>query len=164
MSVSAAYASNITVTEILTNNVDYASASNKDIVYNGLNYSVTIDGGTTVPATAVAAFPQALIAGAATIDLRALVGTNGVAVDGNGLKVQMAKFRNKSTNANSITLTFGASNGYLLFGSGWQIILLPGQEFMAYLKDQAPDIDATHKTIDITGTLAQVLECILVLG
>lgn len=162
MPVSAVYTSKVTVSEELAD--AYLSSSKKTIDHNGLDTSLTLNAGSSVPATKVASFEKAMSGGAGTIDFRALVGTNGGAVDGNGLKVQVIKLRNKSTNANAITIVPGASNGLNLFGAAFSITLSPGQEITAYLKDQGTDIDATHKTIDISGTSAQVLEVIVVMG
>ena len=166
MSVSVLLALGLTVTEVLETGIPFASptTNNKEVVHNGLNTTATLGAATTPPAAKVAGFLLDLVAGAATIDLRALSATNGTILDGNGLKVQAVKFRNKSTNANDITLAVGAANGYELLGAGWTLTLKPGDEALFYKKDTGPDIDATHKIIDVTGTGAQVLECLLVLG
>ena len=106
---------------------------------------------------------QALTAGAATIDLTALTGTNGAAVDFTGLKVQAAKFINPVGNA-AMTITFGATNPYLLGGTAFKWILSAGQELLVYLNDASPDVASGAKNIDISGTLAQSLTCVLVAG
>lgn len=62
------------------------------------------------------------------------------------------------------TIVEGASNGYELLGNAWSIVLQPGQQFGAYLKDAAPDIGASAKTIDISGTGSQALDVVLVIG
>lgn len=166
MSVSAVLTTSLTVTETPDVNVPFADASpaNNRVVHDVLNESVTLNAGSTPAASQVAGFQKALSSGAATIDLTALVGTEGRAIDGTGLKVRMAKFRNPVANANPITLTFGASNAYLLLGSGWKIILAPGQSVTLYLKDGAPAIGSSTKAIDLAGTGAQALDCLLVLG
>ena len=104
----------------------------------------------------------ALTAGAATVNLASLVGTNGAAVDFTGLKVQHFKFINPG--ANPITFTFGASNPYLLLGSGWKIIVPAHSEVAGMLSDQPPDVDSTHKNIDIAGTGTDSFNIILVAG
>lgn len=162
MTVAVTYASTVTVVETLGDT--YLGSGAKSVTHNGLNSAETLNAGSTVPATKVASFEKAMSGGAGTIDFRALIGTNAGAVDGNGLKIQLIKLRNKSTNANAITIVPGASNGLNLFGAAFSVTLSPGQEITAYLKDQGTDIDATHKTIDISGTLAQVLEVIVVMG
>ena len=162
MSVSVNYVSSITVTETLTD--QYLSSSDSTLTFNGLNTDTTLTSITSVPVTMHASGRKTMSAGAGTIDLRALPSTNAVSIDGNGLKVQAFKFRNLSTNANNITITAGASNGYLILGTAGSIILYPGCEVQCYLKDQAADIDATHKTIDIAGTVSQILEYEIVMG
>ncbi len=161
MSVTVAYVSQITVQETLVN----APAIPSPVVSHTLyNTSADLTASTTVPVTQVANFSQALSTGAATINLRTLSGTNNEAIDGNGLKVQLAKFGNPSTNANAITVTFGASNGYLLGGAAWKFILQPGMEITVYGCDATPDIDDSHKTIDLAGTGSQALRVSLILG
>lgn len=165
MAVTLQWAMTATSTEVLTGNV-VAAASNavKTVTHAGYNGGATLTSVTTPPVTKNAYFLKAMSAGAGTIDLRALTGTNDQAVDLNGLKVQVAMFKNPSTNANSITIVGGASNGYLLFGTAGSVVLAPGQAVMFYGHDALPDVDATHKTLDISGTLAQTLECSIVAG
>ena len=162
MSVTVSYASTLTVSEILATNV--ADMSDKTVVHSGYNSSGTYNAASSPPSTTVAAFEQALSSGTATIDLRALLGTNNIAVDGNGLRAQFIKFRNKSTNANPITIAKGASNGYDGLGAAFSIALAVGAEFLMKLNDGGNDIGATNKTLDLTGTGAQVLECEIVMG
>lgn len=161
MPVSVSYAANVSVTETLT---DTYLAANSSVLHNGLNNAVTLNSGTTPPATMVADFALTLSSGAGTIDLRALTSTNAKTIDGNGLKVQVVKLRNKSTNSNPMTLTTGATNGYELLGPSWSIVLQVGAEIQLFLNDASPDIAAADKTIDVAGTGSQVLECLFVLG
>lgn len=163
MPVSAAYESKLTVTETLADT--FLNTNSKSVKYDGMNTALTLDANSS-PAvvTKSAAFEKAMSSGAGTIDFRALVGTNGGAIDGNGLKVQAIKLINKANNANAITIVPGASNGLNLFGAAFSITLSPGQEITAYFKEQGTDIDATHKTIDISGTGSQVLQVIVVMG
>lgn len=161
MPVSVEYVSKLTVTEYLT---DALLEENSSVVHNGLDKEETLNAISAVPVTQNATFEKAMTSGAATIDLRALVGTNAGAVDGNGLKVNAIKLVNKSTNANAITIVGGASSGYLLFGTAGSIVLSPGDEILCRFKDSRPDIDSTHKTIDISGTGSQVLQVEVVMG
>jgi hypothetical protein len=120
---------------------------------------------TNHPVTKVSADSIALVAGAKTVDLTALVGTNGAAVDGTGLKVQAVYLENPSTNANSMTFTKGASNGYELMDSAtWRIVLKPGQKACLDLYDATPDVAAGVKAIDVVGTSTQAFKMILLLG
>lgn len=107
---------------------------------------------------------KALAAGAGTIDLTATFGFNGEAVDATGLKVQVMKLRNPSTNANSITITPGALNGYDFCGAAFSITLEPGTEVLIYCLDTAPDVAVADCEIDLAGTLVQVLDFEALLG
>jgi nitrogen fixation protein FixH len=164
MSVAVTYASTVTTVETLATNVPAASSNGKAVTHNGYNSSQSLTGTTAVPVTKCAYFSKALSSGAGTIDLTALTGTNGATVDLTGLKVQVAKFKNPAANANPITVTFGASNAYLLGGSAFKWILSPGQEITIFGNDAAPDVSSTAKNIDISGTGAQALECSIVAG
>jgi hypothetical protein len=164
MSVSLNYATKLTVVETLEANVPGAAEVNRRVTHDQFNANLALSAGTTPPVTKVAVFQKALAAGVGTIDLTALTGTNGAAVDLTGLKVQAAKFRNPATNANAITVTFGSANGYLLGGSAWKFILEPGMELVVFGNDKTPDVDGTHKTIDLAGTLTQALDVEIVAG
>jgi hypothetical protein len=164
MSVSALYALTVTTTETLETNVPAASATAKAVTHNGYNSSGTLTATSTVPATQCAYFEKALVAGAATIDLTALTGTNGATVSLSGLKVQLLKIKNKATNANAITVGEGAANGYELAGNAWSMILQPGQEFLFGGNDAAPDVGASAKNIDLAGTGTQAVEVAIVGG
>lgn len=164
MSIAVAYASTVTTVETFDTNVPAISAGDNTITHTGYNTSANLNAGTTQPATLAAYFLKALSSGAATIDLTALSGTGGVTVDGTGLKVQVAKFKNPSTNANTITVTFGASNAYLLGGAAFKFILQPGMEITVFGNDATPDVGSSTKNIDIAGTGSQALQCSIVLG
>ena len=145
----------------------YASPLDATATFDQLSETENLDSGTSVPVTKHAEFEQALSSGTATIDLTALPGkTVDETVDGTGLKVQAIKFRNKNTNANKITISKGASNGYCLDANSttWSVVLSPGQSVLFKLEDLAPDIAGGAKTIDLAGTLSQVLEVMVVMG
>jgi hypothetical protein len=137
-----------------------------DYVINGMNHSATLTGSSTPPVTKVSAFQQALTAGAATIDLTSLPDEDGVAaaVTFSGLKVQWAHFENPSTNANSITISEGASNGYELAGNAWTVTLDPGEQVVYLGNDTSPDVSGTTKNIDLAGTGTQALNVTLIAG
>lgn len=159
---SLAYVSNMTVVETLTTNVP--AASTPSVTHNGFNTTQNLNSGTTPPVTQVAAFIQLLSAGAATIDLTALTGTNGSSVSGSGLKIQAIKVIALGTNANPVTLKFGASNPYNLMGSAWQVALSAGEEFLFFGNNAAPTIGGSAKTIDLSGTGTQGVDVIIVMG
>ena len=164
MSVTLSYATNLTVQEVLVTNVPAAAATGKTITHNGYNSSASLTSATTPPVTQCAFFEQALTAGAASIDLTALPGTNGATVDGSGLKVQAIKIKAKSTNANVITVTVGDANGYALAGAGFSVALLAGQEFVFYGNEATPDVGADAKTLDLDGTDEQSVEVSVAVG
>lgn len=164
MSVSVTYKSIVTTEETIDTNTPAVSARFNAITHDGYNSTKVMNASSTPPATKAAYFSKALVAGAATIDLTALTGTNGVTVVGTGLKVQVARFKNPSTNANSIVVTVGASNGYNLAGSDFKVTLAPGQEQTFYGNDATPDVGSGAKNIDISGTGTQALQVSIVLG
>ena len=164
MSVAITYRSDLTVVETLTGNRPQATDAKAKVTHDILNKTKSLGAATTPPATKVAAFQKALAAGVATIDLTALVGTNGEIVDGSGLKVQCLKVANPVTNANPISITEGAANGYAAFGAGWKLTLSPGMEALLYGDDDAPDVAAGDKNIDLAGTGSQALDVLIVLG
>lgn len=162
MSVRVNYNSSLTVRETLETSVP--AASDAEILLNGFDTNSPLNSSSTPTATKVSAQTVALVAAAKTIDLTALTGTNGAAIDGTGLKVVACKFQNPSTNANNIIAKFGASNAYL-FGNdaAWKVRLEPGDEVLFKFAAN-PAIDATHKNIDLSGTGTQALNVVLVLG
>lgn len=162
MSVSVTYAATCTVAETLANNTGSAPASTRVVTHTDYNETASLTAATTPPVTTVAAFLLTLTAGAATIDLRALTGTNGASTDGNGLKVQILRFKNLG--ANIMTLTPGASNGIDLLGSASSLAVPAGGHFMMYFNDASPDISSTDKTIDVAGTGSQTAEVTIVMG
>ncbi len=165
MSVTLQYDGNVTVRETLETNVTAVASNGAIVTHSGFNKSAALTSATTAtPVTKVAAFQATLSGGLLTIDLTSLTGTNGVAVTFSGLKIQAYKFANPSTNANSITVAAGASNGYLLGGAAFSWILAPGQEIMGFTNDASPDVAGGAKTIDLSGTLVQALNVILVAG
>lgn len=165
MSVSVSYTSNLTVTETVSDGL--VSSSANTLSFNGANTSGTFIASTSgTPCakrgSASLAGLVTLSGGAATIDLTALVGSNGAVVTGDGLKVQFAKFKN--TAAAAMVVVGGASNGYLLFGASGSLTIPPGGEMLMKFSDGTPDIDSTHKTLDITGTASQTMLIEFVMG
>lgn len=162
MAVTAQYLAQTRVTETITLSVPDAASSK--VLHDDWDFSHNLSGSTSTPVTKVVAAQVALSGGAATIDLTSLTGANGVAVDGTGLKVQLLKLRNPSTNGNDITIAVGASNGYEFRGAAWSETLSPGDETLFFSADNAPDIGAAAKTLDLSGTLTQALDVQIVMG
>jgi hypothetical protein len=164
MSVSVAYQAKVAVTETLEANVPATPTGSRSVVHSAWDSTKTLKNDSTPPATKVAAFEQALTGGAATIDLTALSGTNGAAVVGTGLRVQVLRVRAPATNGNPITIAKGASNGYDGLGASFSHTLVPGGEATFFLNDAGGDIGAGNKTLDLVGTGSQVLQVEAVLG
>jgi hypothetical protein len=162
MSIQLAYTSKILATETLESNVDLSS--DKTVSFNGLDTVRTLNETSTPPVAKGSYQDIPLVAGAKTLDLAALVGANSAAVNGTGLRVQTIKIRNKATNANAMTIAKGASNGYDGLGANFSITLVPGAEMLVLLNDGGTDIGATNKTLDVAGTLTQVVEVGIVMG
>jgi hypothetical protein len=162
MAVSVVSAQTITITETLPTNTGSAADASRRVVHDQYNESRTLNAGTVPPATLCASFLLTLVAGAKSIDFRALEGTNGAVVDGNGLKVQ--EFRIKNLGANNMTLVPGAANGLDLLGPGFSVTVFPGGVAHFFLNDNSPDIAAADKTVDVSGTDAQTAEVTVVMG
>lgn len=161
MSVSVAYAATCTVIETLPTNTGSAPTETRKVTHTEYNETATLNSSSTPPATLVAEFLLTLTAGAATIDLRALTGTNGATVDGNGLKPQVVRIKNLG--ANVMTISAGASNPHNAFTTDGTVIR-PSGHIMLFGNDGDEDIDATHKTWDIAGTGSQTAEVTILLG
>ena len=164
MAVDLTYGVQVTSVETLDVNVPAASASDKTVTHSGFNSSQSLNASTVVPVTKCAYLEKALSSGAGTIDLTAVTGTGGMTVDMTGLKVQVLKIKNKTTNANPITIAKGATNGWTGFGSAWTVTLAVGQEVTFFGNDATPDVSSTVKVLDLSGTGSQVLEVAIVAG
>lgn len=165
--ISLEYALKAIGTETMTGN--YVQGSNNSVTY-GLTDETAgtpLTASTAVPITKRATGQLTMSGGAGTINLAALPGeTDGETIDLTGLKVQLIIFRSLSSNANLITATKGASNGYGLGASGasWTLPLSPAQLGMLLGKDLNPDVASGARTIDVAGTGSQVLEYVIFAG
>lgn len=163
--LSVTYASSITVVETFTG--DYIDSRDATVTISGLSETGTLTAATSVPVTKQSSGRVALSGGTGSLDFTALPGlTPEEIVDGTGLKVQWVKVRNLSTNANSITVAKGASNGLGINAAGttFSIPISPGQSVLIFGDDAGPDISAGACVWDVTGTLVQELEFHVVLG
>ncbi len=161
MSIIVSYSSRLDVRETI---IAPAARRDNSIVHEAYSTNLQINAASSVPATKVAAFRKSLTAGAATIDLTSLVGTNSAVVDGTGLKVQAIKVKAPTTNTAAITVAEGASSGYELLGNGFTFAVKPGQEALFFLNEGAPDVALDAKNIDLSGTGTESLDVIVVLG
>lgn len=151
------------VREVIEAGVD--AASSPTIVHNGfdlLNKTLKASGG-DAPASKISFQTYALVAGAKTIDLTALLGVNDLSQDCTGLKVQQLIFVNPAGN-DTLTFSPGASNPYPLFGTGNDFDLPAGATVAMYVPESLADVSGTVKTIDVAGTGTQSFSVGLVLG
>lgn len=162
MAVSATYTSSVTSIETLS--VVSANATHSRITHSLMDTVYALDAETTPPATEVVAWEQMLTAGSATIDLTSITVSPFAAKSLDGLKVQAMKIIANAENENPYTLTEGASDGYELLGNAWKVVLQPGQEILIYGNDATPDVGATTKTIDCTGTDEESVSILIVAG
>lgn len=140
---------------------------NETIAVDGFDTTTTLNASSTPPATLQANGTKAMSAGTATIDFTALPGDTAMETkDATGLKLQRMRLKNPSTNANVVTVTKGASNGYGLTsgGASWTVVLSPGEEVYFRFADTCPDVAAGAKTLDLSGTLAQELDYLFIFG
>ena len=155
MATSGTVQSKVNLAEIIETGVGAAAAPTVTHTALGASHAIT--------AAKMAQGTLTMDGGAATLDLQAIVGTNGAVVDMSGLKVKYAWLRNTSTNASNITVTFGASNPYYLFGAAFVLVLTPGQEHtLSWGAEGLADVANDASDIDISGTLAQTLDYLVV--
>ncbi len=163
MSISVYHASDIQITESPSG--PFIDPNNATIAVR-LNQTAILTSATVPPVTKHSSFQKALSSGTGTIDLTSLPDDDGLAgaVTFLNLKIARAIFRNPSTNANSIAIVQGASNGHQLGGSAWKVVLLPGEEWEYKGFATGVTVASGAKTWDLTGTLSQALDVILVAG
>lgn len=162
MSVSANLNMICNVVEQIAVDADSVSGSGGQVTHNQFNSTATYTGSTGVPVTKVSAQVLALSTGAKTLDLSALLGINGGAVNATGLKLQIWLLKNLG--ANDMTFTFGASNPYEALGPAFLFVLKTGQVAQFFLNDSAPDVGSGAKSIDVTGTASQTFQSMMVFG
>lgn len=142
-----------------------ATGAGATLTHNQFNMAeTTYNSSSSVPVTDVLAFKKTLSSGTGTVDLTSLTGTLGEAVTLLGKKVQAVILYNPTANANSITITEGASNGHALMGTAWKVILLPGQRLTWFGNEASEDVASGDKTWDLTGTGSQYLYIAIAAG
>jgi hypothetical protein len=160
---SVSYRSQITTVETITAG-DPAATGSADLTHSGYDTSANLNPNTT-PGVDTPVYQQfALSAGAVTIDLTSLTGPGGAAVSLNGKKVVLIRFSNPSTNANSITVKKGATNGYAGLDASFSVTIPPGGDVTFYSGGGSSAVGASNKTLDLTGTASQVLNVSVVGG
>jgi len=119
----------------------------------------------TTAGTKQAGGTHQLTAGAETLDLTAIANQAGGAVDFTSLKIKKLFIRVITATA-EVVFAEGASSGYALFaGTAGKCSWAQG-EFGVFVFDESrEDVDATHKTIDVSSTdLDAIYEIYFVAG
>lgn len=166
------YAQNITPVETLTA-AEMPSAANesaRQFTYAGLNRTGRLSS-TTTPAVEVPPGYQKITigAGTTTIDLTAMPSARDpdVAEDYTAKKLIGVRIRAASGNSGNVTVAPGSSNPYPLFGATNEVDVVPGEQIdklIASVASSHPAVSGTVKTIDVTGTLNDVVDIMLLFG
>jgi hypothetical protein len=164
MSLQLIYAATAKAKETLEANVPAAPAGTRLVTHSSWDTAKTLKVDSSPPVRLWAAAQVALAAGTKTLDLTALLGTNELITDGTGLRVQVLRLRNPSTNANPISIAKGAANGYDGLGADFKVTLAPGAEHLILTNDAGSDISGTNKNLDMVGTGVQALDVGIALG
>lgn len=168
MAVAATVTQLISAVETLEGNTAAQTSTKRRVTWDALSSkSVALSATSTPPATKIAGGQIALVAGSKTLSLVALtgLGANGADVNMNGLKVQAIYMENPSTNANSISIAKGASEGYQFSGSDGKLTLQPGQSVLLFGNDATPDVaTGSAHNLDFSGTSTQAFNIIIVAG
>lgn len=126
-------------------------AANTDVLHNGYDINKTFTDDTT-PDVDTAAFQTKLMtAGAATIDLTALL-LNGVSVSASGKKPRGILITALAGNGAAVTVEKGASNGYTGLGADFSVTLEPGMSFAVDFAAGGNTVGSGDKTLDLSGT------------
>jgi hypothetical protein len=129
---------------------------------NTQSSQLTLSATSTPPVTQAWEGVVTCTAGAATLDLTALVTTGLANINATGLKLVAMKIQAVSTNVNPITVKTGVSNGYADIGTGIPLKTAGNESLTVYRGASA--VDATHKTIDFVATGTEAVNIILVFG
>lgn len=160
MALSATFNFSIDVAETLASGVD--GASNPIINHNGYNVTGRYTDASTPDVEYCVVKSVALSAGAYTLDLTNMTGTNGAAVNGNAKKIRLLRITVPGTNA--ITVAKGASNGHTGLGSSFSLVIPAGGTVALDLSSNGVAISGTDKTLDFSGTGTDTFKLTLVLG
>lgn len=142
------------------------SSGNRAITNDQFNSTQKLSAATTPPAAKGWGDD---LSGTQTLDLTALARTVGPTVDATGLKLQALLINNLSPTA-TLNVAKGAANGYAINGAAGDFTIPPGGSLQMFFNDGLADIDATHKTLDLTvtpagsGTEVEDFEAIFIFG
>lgn len=157
MAVTVDYGFKLTATETLSS-VDGVTTAT--LIHDAFNEVATLSGSSAPAVSLVYEKLIALTAGAYTINLASLTGSNGVAQDATGLRVQLIRVKNLG--ANAMTFSEGASNGIAL--ACGTFIVPAGGIVQMFLNDASPDVASGDRTIDVAGTGTQTFELSIYAG
>lgn len=151
----------LTVSETVTS--PDAAAANATVKHDQFNVSKTANSSAPYSVTLTASQEIALVAGAKTIDLTALIGTNLGAVSLDTKKPIWLLIKNKSTNVGGpMTFAKGASNGYTGLGASFSIQIPIGGSILIDLNTGTTTVSSTVKNIDVSGSGTDVIQlCVL---
>ncbi len=119
---------------------------------------------TTPPVTQVWSDRIALVAGAFTLDLTALVGSNLPTLDLTGLQIQILQISTPEANASNILVFPGVSNDYDLMTPNLLLNFLPGDFNLMVLNGTQPVVAPTNKEIDFSGTGTDEFDILIAAG
>ena len=90
------------------------------------------------------------VKGTQTIDMTSLQNTLGQSLDLSNQRIVAAKFKSRLTNAGTIVIEPGASNGYDLFGASFKLTLEPGQSILYKADTVLDEIGASDLALKFT--------------
>ena len=150
------------ILETLTSGV--AGASDKNILHDQYKTEATLNATSTPAISQVSSFLATLSGGALSVDLTALTGAGGAALDLSGLKVQ-GLYLEVSAGDSPMTFVTGASNGYDFGGlATWSVTLTAGESAMFFWNETSDDVSGTDKIMDISGTGTDTCEICIIAG
>ena len=144
----------IQMTAVRTATAD--AADDIQVLQSGFNLTGRqLNASSTPPVTMESYHTYALVAGAKTIDLTAILDALGVSQTAVGLKLQTLIIKNPAGN-NKLTIGPGGSNPYPLFGTGLSAEIpgnAAGDSYLAFVFPEGlPDVASGVKNILVSGT------------
>ncbi len=154
-----------TIKSIVSVTENLSGGTLKDnVVSHEINDELTLNSGSTPDAELIYSGTVTLSSGTYSLDLNALSNTEGTTISSTNKKPRAIKIKAASGNANVITVSKGASNGYTGLGSSFSYALLAGESFLGVFGTSVVDITASVKVLDFTGTGSQTCTIIIVMG
>ena len=163
----------------VTESLDNAPAASSSVKSAGFNDAATTLTPTSTPPATKAAAWQPEITGSSSssssssgapldtdelaIDLTAVQGIQGE-FSASGLKLQVMRLHNPSTNNGSVTIGPGDSNAYNPFGASQEVTVPAGGRLTMEFADGSPEIGASAKNLKLAGTVGDQYELELIFG